>query len=183
MVILMNDNDLIKLFRPIIRDGLLAQNYPNVKILQSNQPTQQGVTTTPTLYFFKVMDHLRGSPQRKDVYDSSIQAMRHTDVQVYETTFQISALVTQDPADTNQITASDLVNVVAAILQSDYAIAQLLTQNVQILKIMDVRNPYFVDDRDRFESFASFDFILTYERNLRSTTPIVQKIEPGIFPV
>lgn len=179
----MLDNQIIQLFLPIIRNGLIAAGYLGVAIKQMNQPTQQGVNTQPTVYYYKISDHRYGFRKSEDVWDDNIEKMVHTEIQDYETTFQINALVIQNPTTPNQYTASDLVNIVAQIMQSANTINTLTRNNVGIYKITDIRNPYFLDDRDRFEASPSFDFTLTHKQVSTSTNPVIQSFIPGIYPI
>jgi len=179
----MTDNDLIRLFLPIINNGLLAGGFTGVKTQQSYQPTQQGVNTSPTLFFYKVGDYRYGFPSRKDVWDDIGNVMIHTETQQYETTFQVSALVIQDPNNTNSYTASDLLNYVAYIMQSQSTVEQLIQQNVNVLRVTSIRNPYFSDDMHRWEANPSFDFVLTHLQTITSTVPSTNIIESGIYPV
>jgi hypothetical protein len=168
----MTDNQLIQLFLPIIQAGLIADGFPNVVTKQANQPTQQGINSSPTVYFYKVASKRYGFLGRSDVWDSNTNEMIHTESQYYETTFQISALVRQFPITPNQYTASDLVNEVASIMQSDKTRDILNNSGVGILRITDISNPYFVDDRDQFEASPSFDFILTSQASRVSVNPV-----------
>ena len=169
----MTDNELIMLFRPIIIAGLATDGFNNVAVKQANQPTQQGVNTGPTVYFFKVANKRYGFLGRKDKWSTPTSKMDHTEKQNFETTFQVSALVTQNPKNLTLPTASDLVNEVASIMQSDNTRAILGASGVGILRITDVVNPYFVDDRDNFEASPSFDFVLTYVNTRESVSPII----------
>ena len=169
-----NDNDLIRLFLPIIQAGLVADGFPDVIVKQANQPTQQGVNSSPTVYFFKVSNKRYGFLGRFDVWDSGLGQMVHDEKQYFETTFQISALVRQFPITPNQYTTSDLVNEVASIMQSDTTLATLNNAGVGILRVTDIINPYFTDDRDQFEASPSFDFTLTYQNDRVSNSPVLQ---------
>jgi hypothetical protein len=177
------DNDLIRLVISIINAGLTARGYSGVIVAQSNQPTQQGVNSGSTVFLFKLFDHRYGFPARSDVWDVDSQTMIHTEIQIYETTFQISSLVRQNPATPSQYTASDLVNEVASIMQSDQTVNLLNVANVGIFRVTEVRNPYFKDDRDQFEASPSFDFVLTHRQTRVSTNPVVESINPGIYRV
>lgn len=173
----MKDNDLIRLFLPIITAGLTADGFTGVTVKQSNQPTLQGANSNPTVYFYKLFDKRYGWLRRNDDWLEDDQIMRHTEVQMYETSFQIGAMVMQNPNTPNQYTAADLVNEVAAILQSDSARKTLGESNVGILRVEEVRNPYFKDDFDKFEAFPSFDFVLTHRQTRVSTNPVIESIE------
>lgn len=173
----MNDNDLIRLFLPIINTGLTNAGYTGVTVKQGNQPTQQGVNTNPSVYFYKLYDKRYGFLRRDDEWDLDNDTMIHTEIQLYETTFQIESLVRQIPLTPYQYTASDLINEVAAIIQSDYARQILTSSNVGILRVSDVRNSYFTDDRDQFEAIPSFDFTLTHRQTRVSTDPVIESVE------
>lgn len=177
----MTDNELIKLFLPIINTGLQDAGLTNVVVTQSNQPTQQGINIAPTVYFYKIGDHRYGWVDREDKWDGINNV--HTEVQIYETTFQISALVLQKPNNTLTYTASDLVNEVAYIMQNESTLQTLSDSNVGILRITDVRNPYFLDDRDNFEASPSFDFILTHKQTRLKNTSHVESIQSVFYPV
>jgi len=164
----MNDNDIIQVFLPIINDGLIADNFNGVTVKQSNQPTMQGVNTNPTVYFFKVGNKRYGWLGRADLWDSLSSQMIHTESQYIESTWQMQALVLQNPLTPNQYTASDLINEVASIMQSDNTRDILNESGIGILRVTDVTNPYFVDDRDNFEASPSFNFVLVYE-NIRTS--------------
>lgn len=179
----MLDNELIALIISTIIAGEANAGIPNTPIKQAFQPTNQGVNTGPTAYMFKVGDRRIGFPYRADVYDSMAGAMTHTELQQYETTFQISCLSTQNPANTTQYTASDIINLVAHILQSDTTISTLITEGIGILRIQSVRNPYFTDDRNRNESSANLDFTLTHKQIIFSSTPIIDTACYNIIPI
>jgi|SRR5690242_16508715 len=177
----MIDNGLIQLFLPIIQAGLITDGFTGVTVKQANQPTQQGIPTTPTVYFYEVFKKRYGWLGRFDKYVSG--ALQHTESQYMETTFQISALVLQNPLVISY-TASDLVDEVASIMQSDNTRSILNASGVGILRISDIRNPYFKDDRDQFEASPSFDFVLTYQNQRVSTVPaITPPVELDFVPI
>lgn len=177
----MTDNELIRLFRPIIIDGLVNAGYVDVTVKQFNQPTQQGANSGPTVYFSKLYDKRYGFLRRNSRW--VINEMVHSEEQSYETTFQIMALVRQNPSDTTLPTASDLVNEVAAIMQSDNTIQILNDADVGILRVMDIRNPYFTDDQDIFEASPSFDFTLVHGQVRTSVDKIFTEFDYGIYSV
>lgn len=179
----MLDNQLIKIFYPIIKQGFIDFGLGSVIVRQSYQPTQQGTETTPSVYFFKVSDKRYGSPAKDSFYDSGLDEQKQVYRQLYETTFQISALAAQDPKDTNSLTASDLVNITSEILQLDSTIEELKDNDVGILRITDIRNPIFTDDRDQFEESPSFDFTLRHFQDREFTIDYVSTIEGQIYNV
>jgi hypothetical protein len=179
----MTDNQLIQLFFPIITAGLTSLGYTGVTTIAANQPTQQGIPTGPSVYFYKIGDRRYGFLERTDVWNGLTSEMIHTERQQYETTFQISTLVIQSPATPNQYTASDLANDVASIMQSDNTRNILYNSSVGILRVTDVSNGYFVDDKDNFEASPNFDFVLTHYREYVTQGNECKEIEVDIFRV
>lgn len=183
----MTDNDLFKLLKPNFEAMLAERVGFTVVVKQSFQPTQQSAAAVPALYLFKVSDVRRGSAQRQDVYDPSGDEgrgiFRHKESQWYETKFQAMALRRQDPADADMLTASDLVNVGAAIIQSDQMMAILRAAGVGVLRVDSVRNPYIVNSEGQNEADPSFDFVLTYKREYLDGVPIINTIEIQILRV
>lgn len=179
----MTDSQLETLIMTIVTAGLIADGFMDVQIQQSSQPIQVGVSTGATVAFFKIGDHRYGWPQRLSYVDPDTQIMMRKTTQAYETTFQMESLLPQNPTPADQTTASDLLNAVAAIMQDEDTIATLIANDVGILRVTDVRNPYFIDDRDQNEAAPSFDFTLTHKQTIIKTVPAVQSVQFGIFPV
>lgn len=180
----MRDTDLIILFTNIIGTQLIAQNYTDVTILATNQPTQQGVRSGPTIYYNKVFDTRYGFPKRENQIDpDDFNTLLRIETQYIETTFQISTLVVNDPAAPDTYTASDLANTVAMMLASEYSIDTLRAAGVGILRITDIRIPVFTDDRERFETNPNFDFVLTHKRVNIARVPIAQSAEIDIYKI
>lgn len=179
----MQDNALIALIIATIIAGEQAAGITGTPIAQAFQPTMQGVNTEPTAYLYKIGDRRYGSLLRLDVWDKTSETMVHTELQKYETTFQISALFTQDPNTPTQMTASDLLNLIASILQSSVTIAAFQAQEIGILRVMDVRNPYFTDDRGQNEANPNFDFVIEHKQVIQTTSPVVEETVLQIITV
>ncbi len=179
----MTDNQLFALIINQINLMKSAAGIPDVIIKQNFQPTQQGANTKPTAYLHKIGDNRYGFPGWSEVWDAESETMIHGDAQQYQTTFQVSALAIQDPAVPSNFTAADILNRIAYILQSQPTVATFEAQGVGILRVTDIRNPYFKDDKDRYEASPSFDFVLTHKQIILSTSPIITKTELNILEI
>lgn len=175
----MTDNQLLTLLVAGFSAELATRAPYPVAVKQSFGSRQQGAKSGPVLYLFKVGDKRVGSLQRKDTLNKTTNpwTFDHLESQWYETTFQAMALVPQDPAQPNSLTTSDIVNVGADIIQSDSMMARLRAQRVGVLRVSEVRNPYFVDDAERNEAEPSFDFVLTHKRETINGVPVVVTVE------
>lgn len=177
----MTDNQLIELFLPIIKTGLIADGLLNVLVQQNFQPTQQGVPTAPTVFFQKVYTHRYGMPSQFPKWNGTVMQLHET--QWYESRFQFSFLSIQNPLTTNKLTASDLAQAVARILQAQSTWLLLRASQVGVLKIENITNPYQKDDRDQFEAMPSFDFIMTHYHTRITTIPVVNSFLYKTYPI
>lgn len=177
----MNDKQINALFMGNLLPAM--QSHPDlsgVGLARNFQQRQQGATSGPYVYFFKVGDRRYGHTARSDVWNQTAELFTHSEIQRYESTYQFSAWIPQNPADVAGLTESDILNTVSGIMQSDAIIAAFKSQGVGILRVSDVRNPYIVDERDRFEAVPSFDIVLTHERQLVTTLPDVVTYEANL---
>lgn len=179
----MLDNQLIQLILTTLNSQLAAVGIPGIPVVQAYQPTQQGVETQTAAYLFKLGDVRVGFPQEKNVWNTGTMEEDTSMVQTYQTSFQISALSTQDPNNPNQKTASDILNLISAILQNSQTTQAFSAVGVGILKVKDVRNPYFTDDRGRHEANPNFDFTLTHTQVISYTSPFTTTVDFNLTPV
>ena len=179
----MLDNQLIKIFLPIINNGLIGEGLVNVSVRQNYQPTNQGIKSGQSVYFFKVSDERRGTVGVREKFDALNSLMIREEITSYESTFQVSAYSIQDPTDTDQLTASDLVNVVSEILQRENTVQTLTANSIGILRIGQIRNPYFINERNNFEASPSFDFVLSHNQTRVTEIPVVESIKKHIYTV
>lgn len=180
----LTDNQFIKIIGPIITSNLITDGYSDVSLKQANQPTQQGINTNPTVYLYKVNSLPVGFRGRLDAWDSMSETMIHTEGQYMESTWQISAFVTQNPAITTLYTASDLVTEISYILQYESTITILSSNGIGIYKIGEIINPYFVNDQDQFYANPSFTFTVSYRNTKTNIIPIItQPVELDLYSV
>lgn len=180
----MLDKELTILIIATIKAGLAARGINGVAVMQGNQPTQQGVPTGPMVALYQFPSRRYGWMRRADVWVPPVGEvagyMAHQEVQKMETTFQVTALYPQLPENTGGLTACDLANTVADILQSDAGLAQLRAVNAGIYRVTDIRLTAFVDDRDRFEYSPNFDFTVTHQNERVTMNPAVSTYEARI---
>jgi hypothetical protein len=178
----MTDNQLFALVRTVILTGLAARDLNGWKVARKFQPKQQGANSTPTVYLFKLNDKNIGSPRTAYKWNADLQRMDADDARTYETTFQASILM-DETDDADALTPGDVAIEVAAIMQSDEALAALRAAEVGIIRVTDIRNPYDVNDRTQYAADPSFDFVLTHKRRRVYVAPHATSIEGNIHRV
>jgi hypothetical protein len=184
----MLDNDLINLLATRLeaataQAGWLDSTGATYGVSQKQQPTQQGVTTVPQVFFEKLFDIAFGYPEVTNAWDDVAQTLTEVETQLTETTFQISAMVIQNPADLTMPTTSDVVNFVRSFLVARQTIRLWQPQGVSILRVSQIRNPYIEDDRHRNEATTNFDIVVTHSRVLNNPVNYATEMDGGLIPV
>lgn len=180
----MLDNDIWKALIPIIKAGFVGQDQPDVAVKQNYQPERTGADSGPTLYLVKLFDRRLGSPQRSTAPDPDAPlGVIRREVQWYESTFQATGIFKQTAEDTDGLTASDVANLGAAIMQMEATMDALRAAGLAVLRVTTVRNPQFVNGGDEFEASPSFDFILTHEQITLSKTAAAASTDFRAYPV
>lgn len=162
----MLDNQIIIAVRAATIARLLLILGVPVEVKQANQPTAQGIPSGPFITMHKIMDIRYGSPQRSERWDEDDQTMYLTQSEQMESTFQLSAVAPQNPADDTELTTADILKAAATALQSDSVMDTLRTAGLGVLRVRDVRNGYAVDDQGQFQANPTLDVTLTH----RNTT-------------
>lgn len=179
----MNDNARYTILFNIIRDGLAMRGIEGVDLAQAYQPTQQGMPTenSVTLHALPLvpLGHLR----RDSIWDADELIMRDVELQTWQATYQVNAFVTVNPGDVNGMTALDLLRNVWYVMQSSATIARLRGDGLAILRVNDLRNAPFVDDRGRYEYSPSFDFTITFDEEYTTEANAVESVEAAIYRV
>ena len=189
----MQDNALIDLLASRLEAATLAAGWLDVNgqpygVSQKEQPTQQGIPVVPQVFFEKLFDHAYGFPALSYSVDNSnpnAPVMTETETRQIETTFQISALVPQDPTDLSIPTASDVVNAMHMFLSSRATIRLWQPQGVSILRVTaPIQNTYFEDDRHRNAASPSFDIVLTHSQVINTVVNSTNQLNGnGIYPI
>ena len=113
----MNDTQIIIIVIGILRQALNGMGLNDVQILQDFQPTQQGIPESRVVYIHKLTPKRYGHPGERPVYNSNTDVFDVTEEFWRVVPWQISTRAQQNPEDLTGLTASDLADTVADILQ------------------------------------------------------------------
>lgn len=172
----MTANETMALIISTLTTMMAQQGYP-IAIQQSYQPTQQGAPIGPFVTVNYVSSRRYGYPQVLEQINQEAQTVDRTEIYWLEETYQITAFVTANPADISSPTAYTYATRAAAVLQSQQARNILLSNGIGFQRIIDIRTPYFQDDRDRQQLAPSFDLVVTRQEMLIYSVPIVAAFE------
>lgn len=179
----MDDNQLIAELAAKL-DAAIAMFGWSFIVIQKNDPNQQGIPEDGTAVFFeKLFDLPYGTSITKNYFDEDEQIFKERETQVYQSHFQISALVQQDVSDLSKPTALDVANKLKMYLSSRNVLWELGARGVGILRIGDVVNPPMTTDRDLVQQHPSFDMVFTYTKFIEFVVPVLTDITGEEIPV
>jgi len=180
------DNELYAMMINYL-EAEMAIHGNSVLVFQSYQPQLQSIEkdvptgTNGQIFLFKVRDKRYGWKRIEAEYEDAQpldQEFKMTYTQVMETTFQASCMSRQDPSDINSLTASDLLNDLAAILQMPDTITYFNDNfQVGIERVVDLPSTYIIDDKEQYEAVPNLEFVLTHKRAQVRRAPQVKSSE------
>lgn len=141
-------------------------------VVRSYQPKTAGTPSAAILTYFKVIDKRIGQARWVDTLDVGGGTFMHQEVQRFETTFQIGTLNTE--------ANPDLINTAAMQLASEAAQDYFRALDIGRLRISEVRNPYFSNDKEQFQASPSFDLVLVYNRAITAVAPATGVIKENV---
>ncbi len=89
----------------------------------------------------------------------------------------------ESPSGDTELTAQDILYIISSSLQSAETIGTLGPLDMGILRITDLRNPYFENDASDFQSSPSFDFTVTHKHTTITSVPRIEFVEATTYPV
>lgn len=158
------ENEYFKRVRTVLQAALDSLGISGPVILQTQQPT-------PTSAHCVVLVHRlydkrygwQGSSFDKRPLDNIDQMTEVVDY-LNEATFQISAYCPRRESDgVSRLTAGDVISAIHMWLHSDFGIAKMNDNGLQMFRSTEIRNPEVVDDSQTPQFNPNFDIrLVTY---------------------
>lgn len=178
----MRQKELIALVRTELLAGLARYGVTDLPVKQGYQPTTQG-RVTRCVYFWMLPTTPIGEQSRSYATDPQSLELRQTETQNLATTFQIGALIPDDPSDDAQQTAMDITILCRQIVKSQPFIRAMTAANAGVRDVTAIRNPQFVNEQDQFEYNPSFDFTVTHKQSIMQLTDSISTVEFNLHRV
>lgn len=176
----MLDNQLYQMLRQCLIDQAPLRGITDSAYVLRYQPTQQGRASDRSVYMFKIADKRYG--YRKATYVQTVDGLQQGEEQAIESTIQFSVTQPQAIQD-NELTHADVLKTIAACVQSPTFIAALLPFEASVLRVQDIRNTPFNNDRDQWEENPSFDLVVKHSDKYVSDQRIISAFEFRVIPV
>jgi hypothetical protein len=176
------DNELKILVAGLLEEAVAASGW-TYPVIQKNQPHQEGMPEGPSVFFEKLFSTQYGFAKSDYSYVPAEDVFKEKESQWFQTTFQISSFIQEDPKDITLPTAADITERLRMLIGSRATVRKLKIANVGMYRVTEVRNPYFEDDKLRFEAYPSFDIVLTHIRSIENDIGVVRSAEIEVYPV
>lgn len=174
----MRERDLTGLIMQYVRAQLPVRGLDGMSVVQNYQPTQQGRPATPAVIIYCMGNKRYGSPRRSWTSGTSVVKAVRTERQYREATYKVTALIpTLDPKDLSANTQGDVVGITAAIMNSEDFISHMKRNNCGVLRISDIVNVPFENDKAQNEANYSFDVIITHSDVFVDGVPVISEYD------
>lgn len=167
----MIDADVQRVIKAVLDTGLAAQSISAI-VQQGYQPTTQGAPRDPVVIVQKIAARRYGWQGRKyTLIPGDPDTFTLDEPYFLRPTYQVTGLMNQDPLDPQSLTAYDVLDLCAAILQSEAGLATFRAAGIGMDRVSDIRTPHLLDDSGRSIMDVNFDFVISYENTLSSVIP------------
>jgi hypothetical protein len=163
------ENDIWTDMIALLNEALTAKNIVGMTVMRSFQPTD--VTGKNFVLINKISSRRYGWRGRHDKKINNV--MTHIEKYFQEMRFQINVIKKINLNDISEITAADIANMIIDYLLSDKGLASLRSKGYMPLRVLDVRNPTFVNETDNFQFNPNFDLICTIQQEIVDNQKIV----------
>lgn len=176
----MRNNDIAEFFRTQMLAMLTEQGMPQVRVVASFQPDNQGRLDGPVLYFAEVTDAPYGAQGSATKKNAGTGEITDTSTQRYRITYQVQGFAPFVENDLSVPLAGDIVKLALQLLKSPPFIRALKSHNMGIETIAATRPNFVVNDRAQFEAGPMFDFTMSYRRTIIQKSAVIQSADFAI---
>ena len=179
----MGDIDVAIAVRSALLQLLAAQGKPEILVVQSNQPTDQGRVDAPVIYYFALPENLYGWQGRSEKFNVATRQVTREERQWIRSSFQVGALAQEDPNDLTKPTAKDLTRLAAMLINSAGFRQLLRPSGIGLERVTQIRNMPFQNDQGQFEYSPSFDFTVCWQQRIIQQSQGIDAAEYNITRV
>lgn len=154
--------------RSAILDAFAVYGY-TAAVMVGRQPTKQ-LLQDNTVYLFAINEARTGVQGRQYTKTGDISDLGHVERSLVTKTVQVQAFRQHDITDPDDYTASDLCAAVRMIVDSLPFQESIRKAGVATCNTTLIREPEFVNDAGDYEKNPSFDFDMTFVREIHPIT-------------
>lgn len=178
----MTELAIFKLIRDVLLAGFAAQGMGAVRVKRSYASTKSSAPDAPAIIMHRIDSQRVGWSGRRFYKEDN--AGHQVTMQNHAITFQFNALVpVEDEESLDTLTAGDLLDTAALILQSRAMIDTCKAAGIGIERISAIRSNYVQNENDDWEQEPSFDLVVDVRKELITSVNVVTSTDIKIYPV
>lgn len=169
----MTNNDIAAFFRAQMLSMMAEQGHPEIKVVSSFQPDNQGRIDGPVLYFVEIGDVPYGAQKTTTTQSVVLGYPVDESVQRMRISYQVQGFAPVNKEDLSLLRASDIVKLAMSLMASPVFIKALKARGMGIEKIPSTKPNFAVNDRAQYEAGPMFDFTLSYRRSIIQKSAVI----------
>lgn len=170
------ENDIWKDMISLFNEALTAKKITGMTVMRAVQPVD--VTGKSLVLLQRVNAKRYGWRGRheKIVADT----LHHIENYYKEMRFQVTVLKKIDITNTDELTASDIADMLVDYLLSNTGLKSLRLKGYMPLRIMEVREPSFSNESENYQIHPNFDLVCYVQQEIVEKQDVISKHEFNI---
>lgn len=157
----------------LLNRAVSSKKIDGFTVMRSFQPVD--VYEQPTILIHRISSNRYGWRGRRNKVVNN--QMRHIEVYHQELRFQIDVLKKIDVSNPNELTATDIANMLVDWLESDKGLKEMRSLGFMPLRIQAMPESTFVNQHDNYQINPHFDLICYIEQEIDDTQDVIDGYE------
>jgi hypothetical protein len=176
-----------KLIRDILLEQLPVYGFLGIQVLQSNQRTQQGVSSQDAVYFYRASLQSLAYTGMTKIATLDPAKVLVTQTRIMISTYYVFALLAPKlptiNVDTAQRAEEDVISAVQNIFCDYYVLLQMAAQGISSLNAESILNEVYLDENDNAEYSPACELRLQYEVSVDKLQNRVSEISDTVVNI
>lgn len=157
----------------LLREAVSAKGITGFTVMRSYQPVD--TQNQPVILIHRISQNRYGWRGRKDKVINGV--MRHIERYYQELRFQVDVLKKINIQNPEELTASDIANMLVDWLESDKGLKVMRSYGFMPLRIQAMPENQFVNQHDNFQINPHFDIIFYIEQEIEENQSVIDGYE------
>lgn len=170
------ENDIWKDMISLFNEALTAKQITGMTVMRAVQPVD--VTGKSLVLLQRVNARRYGWRGRHET--TVADTLHHIENYYKEMRFQVTVLKKIDITNIDELTASDIADMLVDYLLSNTGLKSLRSKGYMPLKIMEVREPSFSNESENYQIHPNFDLVCYVQQEIVEEQDVISKHEFNI---
>lgn len=164
------ENDIWKDMISLFNEALTAKQITGMTVMRAVQPVD--VTGKSLVLLQRVNARRYGWRGRHET--TVADSLHHIENYYQEMRFQVTVLKKIDITKIDELTASDIANMIVDYLLSDTGLKSLRSKGYMPLRIAEVREPSFTNEGENYQIHPNFDLVCYVQQETSELQKVIE---------